>query len=133
MLEAVDHIGIAVESIEKAREVFDKLLGQPSGTEEVESQKVRVCFYNLGGVRIELLEPTSEESAIAKFLEKRGGGVHHIAFVVRDIESALTTLAAQGFRLIDEKPRPGAHGTLVAFLHPSSTARVLVELCQKKE
>lgn len=133
MFDAVDHIGIAVESLKSAREVFDKLFGSPSGTEEIDSQKVRVCFYNIGGVRIELIEPTSDDSPIAKFLQKRGQGVHHIAFLVRDIESALTTLANQGFRLIDERPRSGAHNRLVAFLHPSSTGRLLVEVCQKKE
>jgi len=132
VLEVVDHIGIAVESLQEARKVFDKLFGEPSGFEEVAEQKVRVCFYDVGGVRVELLEPTSEDSAVAKFLAKRGQGVHHIAFGVRDIESALTTLAHQGVSLIDEKPREGAGGKLVAFLHPSSTGRVLIEVCQKE-
>jgi len=133
MLNRLEHIAVAVESIEAAREKFDRLFGEPSGTEEVEAQKVRVCFYELGNVRIELVQPTSEESAVAKFLSKRGEGIHHIAFAVKGIKDVLKRLAEAGFRLIDEVPRRGAGGKMVAFLHPASTGRVLMELCEGGE
>lgn len=133
MLNRLEHIAVAVESIEAARERFDRLFGEPSGVEDVESQKVRVCFYELGNVKIELVEPMSEESAVAKFLSKRGEGIHHIAFGVEGIQEVLKRLAEAGFRLIDEVPRRGAGGKMVAFLHPSSTGRVLMELCEGGE
>lgn len=130
MFRRLDHIAVAVESIEEARKVFDKLFGEPSGIEEVETQKVLVCFYKVGGVKIELVQPTSDESAVAKFLAKRGEGVHHIAFSVEGMQQVLDELTGMGFRLIDKRPRRGAGGRMVAFLHPSSTKRVLMELCE---
>lgn len=137
MIEArgVNHIGIAVRSLDEHRPYYEEVLGaEYEGTEEVPSQKVRVAFYRLGPsespVRIELLEPTAEDSPVAGFLEKRGEGVHHVAFTVDDIEARLRALADGGVRLIDASPRPGAHHTRIAFLHPKSTGGVLTELCE---
>lgn len=127
----IHHIGIATNELEAAASVWDDLLGLPAAhTEEVPGQKVRVCMLPLGESRLELLEPTSPDSPISKFLEKRGGGIHHIAVGVEDIRSALHDLKARGARLIDEEPRAGAGGCLVAFIHPSSTGGVLLELVE---
>ncbi len=130
MLDGIDHVAIAVRDIEEARRTFDALFGAPGAVEEVADQKVRTCFYDVGGVHIELVEPTSPDSPIAKFLEKRGGGIHHIAFRTTDLEGALAQLSEKGFRLIDHEPRAGAGGKKIAFLHPASTHKVLMELCR---
>ena len=128
----ISHLGIATKGIEEALKFWEDALGLENvHTEIVEDQKVRVAMLPLGESRIELLEPTSEDSPISKFLEKRGGGIHHIAVEVDDIEAALAKLKAEGARLIDEKPRVGAENCLVAFVHPASTNGVLLELVQE--
>ena len=128
----IDHLGIAVDKIETALEFWDEALGLENvHTEEVEDQKVRVAMLPLGETNIELLEATDPESPVAKFLEKRGGGIHHIAVEVEDIVAKLAELKNQGMRLIDEEPRKGAGGCLIAFVHPKSTGGVLMELVQK--
>lgn len=131
MLTRIDHIGIAVTSIEESLPYYrDQLHMRCTGIEEVAEQKVKVAFLQIGESSIELLEPTSEDSPVAKFLQKNGPGIHHIAYAVEDIGSALQRLAAQGVRLIDTQPRNGAHGAKIAFIHPKSSAGVLTELCQ---
>lgn len=132
MIQKVSHIGIAVKSIEASLEFYTKLGLEVEMIEVVESQKVRVAFLPVGKeVRIELLEPTSPESPVAKFIEKKGEGVHHIAFATDNLQDRLDTLAEEGLRLIDTKPRPGAHGAAIAFLHPKSTGGILLELCEE--
>ncbi len=127
----INHIGIAVNSIDTALPLYRDVLGMAfEGTEEVAEQKVRVAFLAVGESRIELLEPTAADSPVAKFLEKNGEGIHHIAYEVDDLEKALAALKGQGMRLVDETPRRGAHGTRIAFLHPKATGGVLTELCQ---
>lgn len=127
----INHIGIAVKSIETAFPLYRDALGMTfEGTEEVAEQKVRVAFFAVGESRVELLEPTSPDSPVAKFIEKNGEGIHHIAYEVEDLPAALANLNARGIRLIDETPRRGAHGTRIAFLHPKATGGVLTELCQ---
>ena len=129
----INHLGIATKGIDDALKFWGDTLGLENvHTEIVEDQKVKVAMLPLGESRIELLEPTSDDSPISKFLEKRGGGIHHIAVEVDDIEAALARLKSQGMRLIDETPRIGAEGCLVAFIHPSSTSGVLLELVQTK-
>lgn len=132
MLKSIDHIGIAVESIEDARRLYDALGLEFQGIEEIPEQGVRTAFFNVGGIAIELLEATSDESPIAKFIQKRGPGIHHIAYATECVEGELERLKGEGLELIDEKARGGAHESLVAFLHPRSTGKVLIELCQKK-
>jgi methylmalonyl-CoA/ethylmalonyl-CoA epimerase len=133
MLQKIDHLGIAVRSIADARKFYEKILGLPcEGEEIVESQKVRTAFFAVGEVHIELLEPTSEESPIAKFLEKNGEGIHHVAYRTDDIEGQIRQAREGGSRLIHEQPIEGAGGKLVAFLHPKSTHGVLMEFCSKK-
>jgi methylmalonyl-CoA/ethylmalonyl-CoA epimerase len=128
----IDHIGIATRGIEEAAIFYRDVLGLDiAETEEVVEQKVRVAMLPIGESRIELLEAMSEDSPISRFLEKRGPGIHHVAVRVDDIRSALASLKAKGARLIDEEPRTGAGGCLVAFVHPSSTEGVLLELVQK--
>lgn len=128
----IHHIGIATTEIGGAAEMWDDLLGlRADHTEEVAGQKVRVCMLPLGESRLELLEPMSPDSPISKFLEKRGGGIHHIALSVEDIRATLQALKKKGARLIDQEPRAGAGGCLVAFIHPSSTGGVLLELVQE--
>ena len=128
----INHLGIATKGIEEALKFWEDALGLENiHTEVVEDQKVRVAMLPLGESRIELLEPTSDDSPISKFLEKRGGGIHHIAVEVEDIEVSLKKLKRQGMRLIDETPRIGAEGCLVAFVHPSSANGVLLELVQQ--
>lgn len=130
----INHIGIATKGIDEALKFWEDALGLENvHTEVVEDQKVRVAMLPIGETRIELLEPISDDSPITKFLEKRGGGVHHIAVEVEDIKAALAKLKANGARLIDEKPRVGAEGCLVAFVHPSSANGVLLELVQNLE
>jgi methylmalonyl-CoA/ethylmalonyl-CoA epimerase len=127
----IDHIGIATNDIDQMASLYGEVLGlSVSETEEVASQKVRVAMLPIGESRIELLEATSDDSPISKFLAKRGPGIHHIAFNVADIRAALADLKSKGTRLIDEEPRPGAGGCLVAFIHPSSTNGVLIELVE---
>lgn len=136
MIEAkeVNHIGIAVKSLDDHKEYYEKVLkAEFMGIEEVESQKVRVAFYRVGGVKLELLEPTSDESPIAKFIEKKGEGMHHVAYTVDDIETRLAELKEAGVRLIDETPRTGAHNMRIAFLHPKASAGVLTEMCEPKQ
>ena len=131
MLTKINHIGVAVTSIEEALPYYrDQLSMNYEGNEEVAEQKVKVAFLQIGDSRIELLEPTSDDSPVAGFLKKNGPGVHHIAYEVDDLVSALQKLEAQGVRLIDKEPRNGAHGTKIAFVHPKSSGGVLTELCQ---
>ena len=131
MLTKINHIGIAVNSIEEALPYYRDALGMTvTGTEEVASQKVKVAFLVIGESKIELLEPTSPESPVAKFLEKSGPGVHHVAYSVPDIEGAIAKLMASGTRMIDTVPREGAHGAKIAFIHPKSSGGVLTEICQ---
>lgn len=129
----ISHLGIATKQIDEALKFWEDALGLENvHTETVEDQKVRVAMLPLGETNIELLEPTADDSPIQKFLEKRGGGIHHIAVEVEDIEASLAKLKNQGMRLIDEKPRVGAEGCLVAFVHPAAAGGVLMELVQKK-
>jgi len=129
----IDHLGIATREINEALKFWQDALGLENiHAEEVAEQKVRVAMLPIGETRIELLEPTSEDSPISKFLEKRGGGIHHIAVEVENIEESLAKLKSQGVRLIDEAPKIGAGGCLIAFVHPSSTNGVLLELVQNK-
>lgn len=129
----IDHLGIATNGLDEALKFWRGALGlELKDTETVEEQKVRVAMLPVGESRIELLEPTSEDSPIAKFLQKRGAGIHHIAVRVDDIRDTLSRLKREGMRLIDEEPRIGAGGCLVAFVHPSSTNGVLLELVQEK-
>ncbi len=131
MLTKINHIGIAVTSLDDAIPFYRDALGMSfAGTEEVVEQKVRVAMLHVGESMIELLEPTSEDSPVARFIEKNGAGIHHIAYEVEDIEAAIATLLASGNRMIDEKPRHGAHGSSIAFIHPKSSKGVLTELCQ---
>ena len=130
----VDHIGIATPTIDEGLAIWRDALGlEPDMTEEVAEQGVRVCMLPIGDTHVELLEPLSAESAVGRFLAKRGPGIHHIAIEVRDIQASLAELKSKGARLIDETPRVGARGCLVAFVHPSSTNGVLLELVQHKE
>jgi methylmalonyl-CoA/ethylmalonyl-CoA epimerase len=127
----IEHIGIAVKSIESSLPYYENVLGLKCyNIEEVADQKVKTAFFKVGQTKIELLEPTSEESTIAKFIEKKGEGVHHIAFAVPDVADALADVEAKGVQLIDKAPRGGAEGLQIAFLHPKSTGSVLTELCQ---
>jgi methylmalonyl-CoA epimerase len=132
MKATLDHIGIAVSNIEDALGFYRDALGlEVEAPEEVASQRVRAHFVPVGDAALELLEPTADDSPIAKYVGKRGPGLHHITLRVDDIAAALAQLKARGVRLIDEAPRPGAHGSLVAFVHPSSAHGVLVELKQR--
>lgn len=128
----IEHIGIAVESIEAALPYFENVLGLKCyNIEEVEDQKVKTAFLRCGEVKLELLEPTSPESAVAKYLEKRGQGVHHVAFCIEDgVANALAEAEQAGVRLIDKAPRKGAESLQIAFLHPKSTIGILTELCE---
>jgi methylmalonyl-CoA/ethylmalonyl-CoA epimerase len=133
-VKAVNHIGIAVRSIEAQRPFYEGVLGAVyEGVEEVPDQKVRVGFFRLNDVRLELLEPTDATSTVAGFLEKRGEGLHHVAFTVDSIEARIAELKQSGLRMIDEVPRPGAHHMRIAFLHPKSSGGVLTELCEPIE
>lgn len=132
MVVGIDHIGIAVDSLDEAIRLYTILGLELEGIHVVEDQKVKVAFFSTGGeTRIELLEASDAESSVAKFIEKNGEGVHHIAFKVRNIEDVLTQLRDKGLKLIDEKPRTGVGGSKIAFIHPKSTRRVLYELCEK--
>lgn len=128
----VDHIGVAVNSIEETKKLYSDILGLlHAGSETVAEQKVTTAFFPVGDTEIELLESTAPDGPIAKYIEKKGEGMQHIAFRVDDIEAALEELKAKGVKLIDEKPRKGAGGAKIAFLHPKSTFGVLVELSQR--
>ena len=130
----IDHLGIATNGIDEAASMYRDAFGlSVAEIEEVPTQKVRVAMLPIGESRIELLEATSPDSPISKFLEKRGPGIHHIALRVANIRAALADLKAKGARLIDEEPRPGAGGCLVAFIHPSSTGGVLIELVERPD
>lgn len=133
-LSRIDHLGIAVQSIDEVLPYFENVLGLKCyNVEEVADQKVKTAFLKVGEVKLELLEPTSEESAVAKFLEKGGRGVHHVAFAVEDgVANALAECSEKGIRLIDQAPRGGAENMNIAFLHPKSTAGILTELCEPK-
>jgi methylmalonyl-CoA/ethylmalonyl-CoA epimerase len=131
--KAINHIGIAVSSIDEQREYYEKTIGAEfEGVEDVAEQKVRVAFFKLGDVRLELLEPTDPESTVAKFIEKKGQGLHHVALTVDDIQQRIDELQAEGVRMIDTSPRTGAHEAKIAFLHPKSSHGVLTELCEPK-
>jgi methylmalonyl-CoA/ethylmalonyl-CoA epimerase len=131
MPKKISHIGIAVENIEAALPFYRDVLGlEFEGTEVVAEQKVKVAFLLIGESRIELLEPTSADSPVAKFLEKNGPGIHHLAYQVEGLEARLASLKGQGVRLIDESPRLGAHRARIAFLHPKASGGVLTELCE---
>ena len=133
MIQQIDHLGIAVHSLDASIEYYEKALGlHCHGREEVASQKVKTAFFEAGDVHLELLEPTSDDSPIAKFLEKNGEGIHHIAFRVDNVEGQLKQASDNGVRLIHEVPFEGAANKLVAFLHPKSTQGVLTEFCQDK-
>ena len=128
----IEHLGIAVKSLEEAIPYYENILGLKCySIEEVADQKVKTAFFKVGQTKIELLEPTSEDSTIAKFIEKRGEGIHHMAFAIEDgVATALAEVEAKGVRLIDKAPRKGAEGLNIAFLHPKSTCSVLTELCE---
>lgn len=127
----IEHIGIAVKNLDESIKQFEKMLGVKCyKIEEVKDQKVNTAFFKIGETKIELLEATSNESPIAKFIEKKGEGLHHIAFAVNEIQEKLNSMKEKGFNLIDEKPRAGADNMQIAFLHPKSTNGVLVELCE---
>lgn len=133
MIKKVDHIGIAVKSLEDTLPFYTEVLKLPLlGIEEVQSQKVRVAFLQAGETKLELLEPMSVDSTIAMFIEKRGEGIHHVALGVESIEQRIAEMKEKGIRMIDEVPRPGAGGADIAFMHPKSAHGVLVELCEKK-
>ena len=132
--KVVDHIGIAVHSIDEALSFWQNTLGiECTGVEEVAEQRVKTAFLPLGDTEIELLEATSEDSPVAKFIEKKGEGIHHLALRVDDLEAALAELKEKGIRLIDETPRYGAGGARIAFVHPKATGGILLELSERKE
>lgn len=133
-MEKLEHIGIAVKNLEASNLLFAKLLGKSHyKIEEVESEGVRTSFFEVGGLKIELLEASRPDSAIAKFIEKRGEGIHHLAFGVSNLESEMKRVKAEGFELLADKPKAGADNKLIVFLHPKSTNGVLTEICQEKE
>jgi len=132
MMNKIEHIGIAVKSLENSNDLFEKLFGEPHyKIEDVESEGVKTAFFKIGNNKIELLEATNENSPIAKFIEKKGEGIHHIAFDVDDIKKEIKRLKKEGFVVLNEKPKKGADNKLVAFLHPKLTNGVLIELCQE--
>ncbi|AGL01403.1 methylmalonyl-CoA epimerase [Desulfoscipio gibsoniae] len=133
MIKKVDHIGIAVKNLDAAKEFYEKILGLKVVEEEVvEDQKVKVAFIPTGDSEVELLESTTPDGPIARYIEKNGEGIQHIAFRVDNLEEKLAQLKAAGVRLIDEKPRRGAGGAQIAFLHPKATCGTLVELCERE-
>lgn len=132
-VQGLAHVGVAVRSIEEAISIWGKLGFRHTETENLGSMHLKIAYLEAGGTVIELLEPTSAESPVGRFLERRGGGIHHLAYTVADLEAALTQAAAQGLELIDRTPRSGGHGMKVAFLHPRSLGGVLVELCERRK
>jgi len=135
MFEKLEHLGIAVKNIEASNPLFASLLGQksPYKVEEVASEGVKTAFYDGGNVKIELLEATKTDSPIHKFIEKRGEGLHHIAFEVENIEKSMEEMRQKGIRLLNETPKQGADNKLICFLHPKDTNGILIELCQDKD
>ena len=132
-LTHIEHIGIAVKNLEESINYYENVLGLKCyAVEEVKNQKVRTAFFKIGQTKIELLESTEPEGPVGKFIEKKGEGIHHIAFHVKDLQSALNEIDAKGIQLIDKQPRKGAEGLNIAFLHPKSTNGVLTELCSDK-
>ncbi len=131
-MNKIEHIGIAVKNLKESNELFSKLFGEPQyKMEEVKSEGVKTSFFKVGENKIELLEATKKDSPIAKFINKKGEGIHHIAFAVDDIESEIKRLKKEGFKVLNETPKKGADNKLVAFLHPKSSNGVLIELCQE--
>ncbi len=131
-LSHIEHIGIAVKNLDESIKFYENILGLKCYTvEEVADQKVKTAFFQIGQTKIELLESTDPEGPIGKFIEKRGEGIHHIAYAVKGLESSLEELKSKGIKMIDEKPRRGAEGLNIAFLHPRDTFGVLTELCEK--
>lgn len=131
MISKINHIGIAVKDLDQAIAFYKKLGMEVSGQEVVESQKVKIAFLQVGETRLELLEALNEDSPIAKFIEKKGEGIHHLAFNVDDVKKHLNAAVENGIVPIDKEPRPGAHDTQIAFLHPKFTGGVLIEFCQE--
>lgn len=132
-MKKIEHIGIAVKNLKESNQLFEKLFGESHyKTESVESEGVRTSFFKVGENKIELLEATNEDSPIAKFIDKKGEGIHHIAFDVDDIEKEIKRLEEEGFVVLNKKPKNGADNKLVSFLHPKSTNGVLIELCQER-
>ena len=131
MPKKISHIGIAVNSLDETVQFYKKLGLEVEGIEVIESQKVKVAFIPVGNVRLELLEPISEDSTVAKFLVKKGEGIHHLALATENLEKRLQEIEKEGIKLIDKTPRKGAHETNIAFLHPTSTHGVLLELCEE--
>ena len=132
IMDKIEHIGIAVKDLESANEVYTKLFGEPPyKNETVESEGVSTSFFKIGESKIELLEATNPESAIAKFIDKKGEGIHHIAFAVDDIRTEMKRMRNEGFIVLSDQPKKGADNKLVCFLHPKSTNGVLIELCQE--
>ena len=130
----IEHIGIAVHELAQSVPLFEKLLNTPCyKTEQVESEQVSTAFFRTGDTKIELLESSNAEGVIARFIDKKGEGIHHIAFEVADIEAEMKRLTADGFVLLNEKPKPGADNKLVCFLHPKNTNGVLIELCMERK
>lgn len=133
LIKKIDHIGIAVRSLDEALPFYTDILKLPLlGVEEVESEKLKVAFLKAGETKLELLEPTNEDSAVAKFIEKRGEGLHHVALGVDSIQDRINEIKEKGIRMIQDVPKTGAGGAKVAFMHPKSTGSVLYELCEKK-
>jgi methylmalonyl-CoA/ethylmalonyl-CoA epimerase len=133
-MEKLEHIGIAVKNLNEANKVFATLLGKPHyKIEEVASEGVRTSFFDVGGLKIELLEATRADSPVAKFIEKRGEGIHHLAFAVDNLEACMADVSEKGFRLLADKPKDGADNKRIVFLHPKSTSGVLVEMCEEKK
>ena len=131
-MNKIEHIGIAVKSLKESNSIYSKIFNQtPYKTEEVASEHVSTSFFKVGESKIELLEATNPESAIAKFIDKKGEGIHHIAFDVKDIYEEITRLKSEGFVILNENPKKGADNKLVCFVHPKSTNGVLIELCQE--
>jgi len=131
-MEHIEHLGIAVKSLEASIPIYEKLLNTKCyKRESVESEHVITAFFKTGNNKIELLQATSDESAIAKFIEKRGEGIHHVAYLVRNIHAEMERLRSEGFRLLNEKPKLGADNKLICFIHPKDTSGVLMELCQE--
>jgi methylmalonyl-CoA/ethylmalonyl-CoA epimerase len=132
-MEKLEHIGIAVKNLSKSNQLFAKLLGrEPYKTEDVPAEGVRTSFFDVGGIKIELLEATRADSPIAKFIENRGEGLHHLAFAVDPIEEKMKEFSDAGFHLLSDKPKPGADNKMIVFMHPKATNNVLVELCQDR-
>jgi methylmalonyl-CoA/ethylmalonyl-CoA epimerase len=133
-MEKLEHIGIAVKNLQKSNELFEKLLGKPPyKTEEVEREGVRTSFFDVGGIKIELIEATRANSPIAKFLETRGEGLHHLAFAVDSIKDSMQDLSNKEFRMLTDEPKPGADNKMIMFMHPKATNNVLVELCEERK